>query len=514
MPSLQLEMHCVSVRVLWRSCQGICSASATPSGPLLRCSVSGPAYGHPFLRSLAASTKDHPDTPDSRARDLNQKDVDEQEQEFVESFSRRQQNSRPWHRAGGVANKLPNSLLSLDPTNGDSTRGRLLTTPTRLLKLILPLPFRIPRNSKSSEREDAKREESKDAKKDGDNEDGIEPLALLVHPQQPLSYLERLIQAELPPIFDGRRERLPNLVFRAEGDLQGTKGDKDDESGDEHGGAIRQDDNEGNVAAYSGLGREEPARSESEAKWVRWSSSTEIGDFICDAARGREFAISIEGYEPELRVAVPSFNDRTHYMRERLRRMSRHIRGQAQIKEECDQLASKGAHRLAQGGFGALVGWWGAVYYVTFHTEAGWDLVEPVTYLVGLTTMIGGYMWFLYISRDLSYKEALNVTESRRQQALYAARGFDLGAWKELVQEANALRREIRTVAVEYDVDWEDTKDLGGEAVKEVLEREDSKDEKKRKADEEEGEEEGRRGEEKNRGRDRKAEGKQSGRVA
>ena len=41
----------------------------------------------------------------------------------------------------------------------------------------------------------------------------IEPLALLVHPQQPLSYLERLIQSELPPLENGQP---PRVHFRAE----------------------------------------------------------------------------------------------------------------------------------------------------------------------------------------------------------------------------------------------------------------------------------------------------------
>lgn len=52
------------------------------------------------------------------------------------------------------------------------TKGKLLTTPSRMLKLILPLTTR----------------DANDDRKD------VEPLALLVHPQQPLSYLERLIQ--------------------------------------------------------------------------------------------------------------------------------------------------------------------------------------------------------------------------------------------------------------------------------------------------------------------------------
>jgi len=242
------------------------------------------------------------------------------------------------------------------------------------------------------------------------------------------------------------------------------------------------------VESYSGLGHEGPERKSSEKNWVRWSSSTEVGDFIRDAARGREFAIEVEGYNLEMRVSVPSFNDRTHYMRVRLRRMSREIEQLAEIKRECDILAHQGAHRLAKGGFGLLTAWWGVVYYCSFHTDAGWDLVEPVTYLAGLSTIMGGYLWFLYISRDLSYKAAMNVTVSRRQTALYEARGFDIEKWEHLVREANALRSEVKVIAVEYDVDWEEAKEVG-EGVKEVLDEEKSKRKDQRRKKEKEDDE-------------------------
>lgn len=111
-----------------------------------------------------------------------------------------------------------------------------------------------------------------------------------------------------------------------------------------------------------------------------------------------------------------------------------------------------------------------------------------LTDLAGLTTIMGGYLWFLFISRDLSYQAALKITVSRRQNVLYHARGFDPQAWESLVQDANALRREIRTVAEEYDVDWDEARDLGGEEVVEVLEKE--KDRQHRRGDDEEAESE------------------------
>lgn len=329
------------------------------------------------------------------------------------------------------------------------------------MKLILPLPF--------DDQQETINETPKKQSPD-DEQNSASPLALLVHPHQPLSYLERLIQAEIPPLKIGSREKSPDVVFWAEVDEEATP--------------ERSGTKGSNVASYSGLGREGPTRK--DANWVRWSGSTEVGDFIRDAARGREFAVDIEGYDKKLRVAVPSFKDRTHYMRMRLRRMSRQIDEMSRVKSQCDMVAHKGAHRLAQGGFAALASWWGTVYYVTFHTEMGWDMVEPVTYLAGLTTIMAGYLWFLFISKDLSYKAAMNITVSKRQNALYQEQGFNLTKWEHLVQQANMLRGEIKVIASEYDVDWDETKELGGNEVKQALEKEKKK---KDKEDDEEDDE-------------------------
>lgn len=273
-----------------------------------------------------------------------------------------------------------------------------------MLKIILPLTTK----DTNSDRKD------------------IEPLALLVHPQQPISYLERLIQAELPTITDKHgKERIPSVHFRAEDSMQDpmqaselaeavvsedSEPSEDFEQVDEHRidgktvktGKIKSQDKEevgaianrktpdeaaelrgghgkGGVESYSGLGQDAPADKISSRKFVRWSSSTEIGDFIRDAARGQEFAIEIEGAPEEIRVGVPSFNDRTYYLRMRLRKTSKHISEMADIKEKCDKLAHLAAQRVAIAGFAGIVGWWGVVYYLTFQTELGWDVMEPVT---------------------------------------------------------------------------------------------------------------------------------------
>jgi hypothetical protein len=85
-------------------------------------------------------------------------------------------------------------------------------------------------------------------------------------------------------------------------------------------------------------------------------------------------------------------------------------------------------------------------------------------------------MWFLYHNREVSYRSAMNFTISRRQQKLYQAKDFDLRKWEVLIDDGNTLRKEIKAVANEYDVEWDELKDEKDEKVREAL-----KDERKKK---------------------------------
>ncbi|CZR58296.1 uncharacterized protein PAC_08188 [Phialocephala subalpina] len=488
------------------------------------------------VRTFSVSTRRLEADYTSQAKALNQKGLDEQEDGFNKQVdnaigqAEELQSRTPWHREGSDRPpvKRPRSA-------GAMTKGKLLTTPSRLLKLILPLTTLDKNTDRKS----------------------IEPLALLVHPQQPLSYLERLIQSELPQIkSEDGKYKAPQVYFRAEdsaqdeiaadtrdeeldneeeedvqGEVEGqeraekqvkeegsdaqmidgklvklgkiensSEKKEDQDSGrqvltspkdiekEKLESYIRGGPGEGGVESYSGQGRE--GSDNSDRKFVRWSSSTEIGDFIRDAARGKEFAVEIEGASKEIRVGVPSFSDRTHYLRVRLRKTSRKLADLASVKKECDELAHRSAQRLAMGGFAVLLTWWGAIYHFTFQTDYGWDTMEPITYLAGLSTIMLGYLWFLYHNREVSYRAALNLTVSRRQNSLYQARGFDVQKWENLIEEANALRKEVKQVANEYDVEWDERQDEGSEEVHDALKEERQKGKKgDREGDEGEDEE-------------------------
>jgi hypothetical protein len=95
--------------------------------------------------------------------------------------------------------------------------------------------------------------------------------------------------------------------------------------------------------------------------FVHWRPSTETGDFIRDAARAIE--VDIEGHVDAIKVSVPPFNDRTFYLRKRLRKVSREILEMAALKQEwCDRIAHRGSQRPAMTGCVILVAYWYTVY--------------------------------------------------------------------------------------------------------------------------------------------------------
>lgn len=144
------------------------------------------------------------------------------------------------------------------------------------------------------------------------------PTVFLLHPSQPLSHISRLIASSLAP-------EIPSISFR---------------SASPHG------------------------------KRLEWSDSTDVGDFIRDAARANVFEIHIRGGEERtVQIEVPTFEDRTRFLRRKLGLVERDLQEMDNLKKHCDDEARRGARRMAVGGLGMLVVYWGTVARLTF-----WDL--------------------------------------------------------------------------------------------------------------------------------------------
>ncbi|KAH9903123.1 hypothetical protein C8Q73DRAFT_673069 [Cubamyces lactineus] len=230
----------------------------------------------------------------------------------------------------GTAEQSPNGT---EVTNEDfdsiaEGKGKLSPTASHLFKLILPLEHLGERGVRKSARAKSP-----------------PPTVFLLHPSQPLSHVSRLILASLAPAT-------PSVSFRSV-----------------------------TPRGYT----------------IQWSDSTDVADFIRDAARTRQFTVCVTNPgedEPhtQIPVEVPSFEDRTRFLRRRLAIVEKELAHIEELKKECDAEAHRGARRMALGGFGILIVYWGAVARLTFW-DFGWDVMEPITYLSGLSMVILGYMW-------------------------------------------------------------------------------------------------------------------------
>ena len=198
--------------------------------------------------------------------------------------------------------------------------GKLSPTSSHLFKLILPLGHLRPHDSANAKPKPPP------------------PTVFLLHPSQPLSHVARLILAQLAPAT-------PSISFQS---------------------------------------------TTPRGRTLQWADSTDVGDFIRDAARATEFALCIgesdrpgtgaaagnDALRGTIRVEVPSFADRTRFLRRRLAAVEAELREMEALKRACDREAHRGARRMAVGGLAMLVVYWGAVARLTFW-DLGWCVPAP-----------------------------------------------------------------------------------------------------------------------------------------
>ncbi|PWZ00815.1 4-hydroxybenzoate polyprenyl transferase [Testicularia cyperi] len=299
-------------------------------------------------------------------------------------------------------------------------------------------------------------------------------VVFLLHSAQPLSYIANLIRSEGPSpepskhqLEAQRSEQQGSSEVKTNDDAEGVN----DERKDKRHKFSKEKQEMRELLLREGfldpLGDPPISFHTRAADGKRWSPATGIGDFLRDAARIGSFVIRIG--ERNVSVTVPSFEDRTRFLRASLYAKTEQIESMVKLKKECDEIAHSGTKRLSFAGVGILAAWWGSVAFLTFGTELGWDVMEPVTYLTGLGTILGGYVWFLIHNREVSYRAVLNETTSRRQQKLYIEKGFNIERYQELIEDVKDLRKTIKKVAEDYDLEWDQSETRAGKQNKQAL---------------------------------------------
>lgn len=92
---------------------------------------------------------------------------------------------------------------------------------------------------------------------------------------------------------------------------------------------------------------------------------------LMEQPKEREGETKANAEETVLTVQIPTFVDRTRFLRRRLEKVESKLEEMKVIKKRCDQEANRGARRLAVAGLGVLVAYWATVCRLTFW-EFGW----------------------------------------------------------------------------------------------------------------------------------------------
>lgn len=255
----------------------------------------------------------------------------------------------PSSNANGNSGSRTDSLASNSLNGGTDPEafiGKLSPTSSHLFKLIVPLP---PSLHAVLDKSSSNSSSSPPIK--------VIDTAFLLHPSQPLSHVSRLILGSLPA-----GERDADVEFRAV-------------SGREHAaypstqskGSEEAEDVEGGPLLY------ERNPEGDDMQEVRWSTSTDLGDFIKQATLAKHFRIVLkpswdatkgqsnsqaqqlvtptdavkadcetpgsrseptETPELSLKIMIPSFDSRTRFLRKRLLYLTREIAQLTQQKKE------------------------------------------------------------------------------------------------------------------------------------------------------------------------------------
>lgn len=106
-------------------------------------------------------------------------------------------------------------------------------------------------------------------------------------------------------------------------------------------------------------------------------------------------------------------------------------------KEEIDMLAHKEVRRVLWTGLGVMVVNVGLFFRLTFW-EFSWDVMEPIAFFTTTTTLVLGYAYFLFTSKDPTYQDLMERMFLSRRRKLFQKKNFDIDRFMELQKKCKS----------------------------------------------------------------------------
>ena len=111
-------------------------------------------------------------------------------------------------------------------------------------------------------------------------------------------------------------------------------------------------------------------------------------------------------------------------------------------KTRYDAIARKHASKLMFALFAYLLVQFGVLADMVW-IDFNWDIMEPITYFVTLTTVIGGFSFFIKSKRDYTYPALSQRFANSKLRKLYIENRFNWQTWNALDQERRQLLQKL-----------------------------------------------------------------------
>lgn len=115
-------------------------------------------------------------------------------------------------------------------------------------------------------------------------------------------------------------------------------------------------------------------------------------------------------------------------------------------KQKFDKIAKSHANKLMFALFVYLCFQFGLLADMVW-IDFNWDIMEPITYFVTLTTVIGGFSFFIKSKRDYTYPALAQRFAMAKLRKLYISHRFPFKTWASLDAQRTSLQQKIQSSA-------------------------------------------------------------------
>lgn len=113
--------------------------------------------------------------------------------------------------------------------------------------------------------------------------------------------------------------------------------------------------------------------------------------------------------------------------------------------------AEKQTYEIEAEKYARIMLWGGLVYLVSqflilarmVWIDFNWDIMEPITFFVTYTTIMGGYLFFLFNTDDYTYPKLSDVMKNRRLRTLYIRNRFNWKEWNEMDVRRQEIKKDL-----------------------------------------------------------------------